>query len=86
MLLRQLLFFVGAVLVTIGFALYSPWPAYALAPAILAPFSIMLIIGIGIASVLVPEGRARDSVQTVTILLSGVFAGSLILFTIFKAG
>ena len=81
---KGLLLFVGAVLVTIGFAFFTPWPAYALAPAIHAPFSIMVIVGTGILSELFPEGRRRATAQKVAVLLAGVIAGSLVLLTLYK--
>ena len=82
---RGILRSIGAALATIGFAFFTPWPAYALAPAILAPFSVMLLVGLGITSALFPQGSSkRTTVQHVTILLVGVFAGSLILLPLYK--
>lgn len=83
--IQQIMAFIGAFLFTVGFAFFTPWPAYALAPAILAPFSVLLIVGLGILSVICPVGPMRQRTQYATILLSGVFVASLMLLNIVKA-
>lgn len=81
---RFAMLFAAAFILTVGFAYLTPWPAYALAPAILAPFSVLLIVGLATASLIAPKGKFRKATQGTTIFLIGMFAASLFLLMILR--
>ena len=81
----HLLLFVSALLLSICVALLSPWPEFAIAPALFAPFSVLLIFGLAVISLLAPEGPMRRSTQNTMVLVTGFFMGSLAMLLIVKA-